>query len=401
MALCRSAYQGLEAAAHGVLRVDPELREAFDRLFRAPIEAFTQFLINAGRRDDHLSIAEERYLHDEPALSDAIVREMGDFLKTHYLRGAFQRAGNTKTHGVVRATFDVLPGLEKKLSVGVFAQPRSYPAWVRFAGPGPLAPPDPDDNGILSIGVKVMGVPGPKLLDDERETQDFSGISAPTFTTPDAATNLKLQIQLRRGTPLWYFINPFDSHFTDMIMQGLYAKMSSSPLEVRYFSCVPYLYGDGAAFQYSIRPCSDGRSPITRPVRPFYLREAMVSTLAERDVEFDFMVQFQTDPHRMPIENASVRWPEKLSPYQVVAKLRVPRQSFDSAAQFTFADNLSINPWHALPQHRPLGSLNRARRQVYIALSRLRQEMNNHAHLEPTGLEKFVNDGSSATSHSR
>jgi hypothetical protein len=66
---------------------------------------------------------------------------------------------------------------------------------VRFGGPGPLAPPDPDDNGILSIGIKVMGVPGPKLLEDERETQDFSGISAPTFTTPNVVENLKLQRQ--------------------------------------------------------------------------------------------------------------------------------------------------------------------------------------------------------------
>jgi hypothetical protein len=55
--------------------------------------------------------------------------------------------------------------------------------------------------------------------------------------------NLELQRQVGRGTPLFYFLNPFDSHVGDMIMQGLYSKLNSSPLEVRYFSCVPYLYG--------------------------------------------------------------------------------------------------------------------------------------------------------------
>lgn len=389
MGLCRLAYQGLDAAGHSLLRLNPRIRDWLDRLFRAPIEAITQFLINLFRRNEHLAIAEERLLPDEPALAEEITRNMADFLKNQYLPGAYLRAGNTKTHGIVRASFDVLPGLDERLAVGLFAEARSCPAWVRFGGPGPLAPPDPDDNGLLSIGIKVMGVPGPKLLEDERETQDFSGISSPTFTTPNAAENLKLQRQVGRGTPLFYFINPFDSHFGDMIMQGLYAKLNSSPLELRYFSCVPYLYGDGRAVQYSIRPCSNERTPVPSPPGAFYLREAMAKKLAESDVEFDFMVQFQTDPHRMPIENASVRWPEKLSPYHVVAKLRIPRQRFDSPAQLAFADNLSFNPWHCMPQHRPLGNLNRARRHVYYELSKLRQKMNDHRHIEPTGAERF------------
>ena len=45
----------------------------------------------------------------------------------------------------------------------------------------------------MSLSAKLMGVPGPKLLDDERSTQDFTGISAPTFTTPDVRENAKLQ----------------------------------------------------------------------------------------------------------------------------------------------------------------------------------------------------------------
>ena len=144
--------------------------------------------------------------------------------------------------------------------------------------------------------------------------------------------------------------------------------------------------------QYAVRPKSRTRTCVPRlPFRPSddYLREALAGTLAQRDVEFDFLMQLQTDPHRMPIENASVRWPEKLSPFVPVATLQIPRQKFDSPAQLAFAHNLSYNPWHCLPEHRPLGNQNRARFKIYQELSRLRQSMNNTPHREPTGDESF------------
>ena len=98
-------------------------------------------------------------------------------------------------------------------------------------------------------------------------------------------------------------------------------------------------------------------------------------------------VQVQTDPHRMPIENAAVRWPEELSPWVPVATLRLPRQNPSWAAQLEFAHRLSYNPWHCIPEHRPLGNQNRARRRMYQELCRLRQDRNNTPHVEPTGDE--------------
>jgi hypothetical protein len=121
----------------------------------------------------------------------------------------------------------------------------------------------------------------------------------------------------------------------------------------------------------------------------------MARTLAESDVWFDLLVQMQTDPHRMPIENAGVEWPEQLSPYVKVARLRLPSQRFDSPSQLAFAGRLSYNPWHSLPDHRPLGNQNRARRTIYLELSRLRQAMNDESHLEPTGEETFENGDAS------
>ncbi|GIF23444.1 hypothetical protein BJ973_004055 [Actinoplanes tereljensis] len=106
--------------------------------------------------------------------------------------------------------------------------------------------------------------------------------------------------------------------------------------------------------------------------------------------EFDFMVQVQTDPHRMPIENAAVKWPERLSPYATVARLRLPPQTFDSPEQLAFADVLRYNPWHCMPEHKPLGNSNRARRAMYLELAELRQQMNGVPHRELTGKEAFT-----------
>jgi hypothetical protein len=390
--LLRLLHDALLRLLHLERRFDPFFRPYFDALLREPLADLAQMAIKLGHPYDGLRPAEEEFLPDEEAFLESIVADMAAYMGEHYQRGEFQRAGNTKTHGIVRGEVIVRDDIPPQLRRGVFAEPRTFRAWVRFAGPGPDSPPDIEDVGVLSIGIKMMGVPGPKLLDDEKFTQDFTGISTPTFTTPNVKENAKLQAAILKGTPLFYFINPFDSHLLDGVMQGLWAKTQSSPLETRYWSCVPYLLGEGQAMQYSVRPRLQSVTRVPRlPLRPpdNYLREAMAATLARQDVEFDLLLHIQTDPHRLPIENASVRWPEKLSPPVPAATLRLPRQKFDSPAQLAFASNLSFNPWHCLPEHRPLGNQNRARRRLYQELSRLRQAMNDTPHREPTGEEVF------------
>jgi hypothetical protein len=99
--------------------------------------------------------------------------------------GGFERGDNTKTQGIVRAKSIVKDDLPQQFRKGIFAMRRSYPAWVRFSGPGPYVTPDIDDVGFMNISVKLMDVPGAKLMDEEKFTQDMFGVSPPTFVTPD------------------------------------------------------------------------------------------------------------------------------------------------------------------------------------------------------------------------
>jgi hypothetical protein len=373
-------------------RFDPFVRPAFDAILRDPIARLTTALINRKRPDEGLRIAEEKPLPDEDAHLASIISSFERQMRGLWKPGGFERGGNTKTHGIVRGEFVVHQDLPPQLRHGIYAEPRTYRAWVRFSGPGPYITPDIEDVGFMSISIKLMGVPGPKLMEEEKFTQDMFGVSTPTFVTPDTRANAQLQIESVKNAQFYYFVNFRRSHILDLIMQGLWTKTQSSPFEAPYFSCVPYLLGEGQAMQYSIWPKRKRRTPIPRlPLRPpdDYLRNAMVATLAREDVEFDIRLQLQTDPHLMPLENNAVLWPTKLSPRVSAATLRIPRQKFDSPAQMEFAKRLSYNPWHCIPEHRPLGNQSRARRRMYYELSRLRHTMNAVPHYEPTGDEVF------------
>jgi hypothetical protein len=364
-------------------------RPHFDRWVRPPLFAAAQGLQNRRRKDEGLALAEERQLDDEEELTQAIIDETKAFTRENWLPGSAQRFGNTKTFGVLRGELTVLSEVPSHLRRGLFAEPKSYPVWVRFSGPGPYAPPDLEDFGQCSVAIKVMGVPGDKLLDDEHATQDLILVSPASFVTPDIRENAKLQRWVRAKASLVYAVKPGDSHLLHLFMQLLYAPVHANPLEVQYYSNVPFLLGEGQAVEYSLKPVRKGGSKI--PVHPSenYLREAMARTLTEGDWAMDFMVQVQTDPHLMPIEDATVKWPERLSPYVPVARLTLPRQRFDSDDQLAFADVLRYNPWHSLAEHRPLGNSNRARRRMYAELAALRQQMNRVEHVEPTGDERF------------
>jgi hypothetical protein len=377
---------------HVERRIDPFFRPAFEALLRGPLSRLTNALINRKRADEGLAIAEEKLQPNEEAHLDDIIETFSAQIRGLWNPGFAERGGNTKTHGIVRAEFVVRDDLPEHMRRGIFAEPHSYRAWVRYSGPGPYVTPDIDDVGFMSMSIKLMSVPGPKLLDDEKSTQDMLGISTPTFVTPDTRANAQLQHWSLKNAQVFYFLNFRESHILDSIMQLLWTKTQTSPLEGEYFSCVPYLLGEGQAMQYSFRPRLKTRTRVPRlPRRPpdNYLRDAMVATLAEQDVEFDILLQLQTDPFLMPIENNAVLWPTKLSPRVPAAVLRIPKQTFNSPEQLAFARVLSYNPWHCIPEHRPLGNQSRARKRMYSELSRLRQEMNEVEHYEPTGDEVF------------
>jgi hypothetical protein len=288
--------------------------------------------------------------------------------------GVFVRESHPKHHGCVRARFVVEPDLPSDLRVGVFAQRPDYSAWIRFSNASPLGrngryrgDGTPDVRGMA---IKLEAVDGEKLLDGD--AQDFLLVSAEALVARDLADFVRALGEFRFTKLLRYFLNPLRPRLRELAIGIRSPKRHASPLEIEYFTVVPFLLGDRAV-KYKARPVFERRSETPRRASPDFLREAMRERLASGTARFDFLVQVQTDPYTMPIEDPSVVW---RSPFRKVATIEIPAQRFDTTEQMQHCEKLSFNPWHSLPQHRPLGGINRARKVVYPALSKLRHERN-------------------------
>jgi len=305
-------------------------------------------------------------------------------------QGDMRRDAHPKHHGAVRAELVVEPNLPAEFAVGVFRAPRRYPAWVRFSNGSGTVQADHVRDG-RGIAIKLMDVPGAKLMDDETGTQDFLFINHDVFAVKDASDYVELfRIIERFGTPTRFFLgpNPFKWHLKELANANKIRVQISNLLTLQYWTMTPYLMGDTPA-KFSMRPQVLANTGAPPDAAPDYLRDVMAQQLGRESVAFDFMVQRQADARRMPVEDPRIRWEPSESPWRKVATLRLPTQTFDSPAQLQFAEDLSYSPWHSVPEHQPLGGVNRCRRVIYHAISAFRHEANGRPLIEPNGSEQF------------
>ncbi|MFY5559019.1 catalase, partial [Acinetobacter baumannii] len=113
-----------------------------------------------------------------------------------------------------------------------------------------------------------------------------------------------------------------------------------------------------------------------------FLRDALKDTLQKQDVCMEFLIQPRTST-KMLVEDAMTEWKENEAPFYQVATIHIPKQSFDTPEQNQFCENLSFTPWHALPEHKPLGAINRMRKIIYENISRVRHDINSAPRQEP------------------
>ncbi|MBS1818659.1 MAG: hypothetical protein JSU08_12070 [Acidobacteria bacterium] len=292
------------------------------------------------------------------------------------------RDAHTKHHGLVTATFTVHGDVPEGLRHGLLAEPRSYTAYIRFSNgrPTPVLPPDaaPDVRGMA---IKLFDVHGAKEAPDEKLTHDFILASHPTFFVPDVfgyVDFLKLPSladKLRLFPDLAKSFRSFDS-----------------PLTIRYFSQTPYALGPQVV-KYIARPLDPAEQPPLTLTpeemaarQPDYLRTAMAERLAAQPATFAFCVQLAPDPAAACVDDATRLWDSE--PVQV-ATITIDPQEFRTAARDALAETISFSPWHCLHAHRPLGTVNLARRIVYRDASVLRHANRAVPVREPDGKEDF------------
>lgn len=327
---------------------------------------------------------------NEDAIIAEMLEKMQSQMKRMYKDTKVPRQIHTKMHGCVKAAFIVEPDLPEELRVGIFKEEKTYHAWVRFSNSSTKPKPD-SKKDIRGIAIKLMGVPGEKLLNDQHleETQDFLLMSSETFFS----RNLKQFRRTLDSSVSWfvtrlilYFLNPFHWGILRRLIKSMVP--CTNPLDMKYWSTQPYQYGESTkAVKYFLRPSPYNTIVNENTADDNYLRINMAQTLISNEVEFDFCVQFQTNPDTMPIEDPTVAW---TSPFYKVATLKIVPQVFDTREKLLFGENLSFNSWHCLPAHRPLGSFNRARKRVYEEMSKFRHKENNIQVFEPKDTPDFL-----------
>ena len=338
----------------------------------------------------------ERIPPDEGALNQEIADLSVALLKKSggaAGKGPMTRDVHAKHHGCVRAIFAVNKDVPEEFRVGVFSGPgKEYAAWIRFSNGSPMIQDDKKKDA-RGMAIKLMGVEGDKVLENEREakTQDFVLISHDAFFVKDGKDYADFIRRIERGSnPAWFFFGRLPWRWTEFSAARQLAKRGGkiiNPLFAPYFSATPYLLGGKNVVKYSARPCAENPDiKNSSSDSPDYLRLNMAKYLdaqGGKSACFRFMVQKRVEPETMPVEDSRVPWEQLKSRFIPVATVTIPVQEFSSERQMRFCENLSFTPWHSLPAHRPLGNINRTRRQVYEAISKFRHESNHESRHEP------------------
>ncbi len=326
----------------------------------------------------------EKIPDDEQDHIDSLINTLREKMKRDYVGQAIRRDAHPKMHGCVKASFTINDDLPERCRVGLFTNAgHKYETWVRFSNQNGTISSDRDKD-IRGIAIKLMGVDGSKLLDSEEGcmNHDFIGISYPAFVTKDVAEFDGLVTALVGGKLklLRFLLNHL------RVAKNLIASLQSysNPLEITYFSVAPYLFGEEAV-KFIIKPSVDTKSKVPSGAGDNYLREAMKTSLNKGPVSFDFWVQFRKPEKikQLPIEDPGIAWSDKDTELIKVATLSIQQQDFDNPERNEFGEQLSFNPWRCLAEHRPLGGISRARRQVYRALSAFRHDRNATPLVEP------------------
>ena len=350
----------------------------------------------------HYDPAVERVPKDEAETIAKIGKMMTEMAETvRKKHGEAMRATHAKATGLLKGKLVVADDLPAELAQGMFARPGRYDALIRYSQ-GPSNPVVDKASGQRGMSIKILGIEGPHVAGSpETTTQDWVLAPDPAFANATAETFLTSFRIGASNTPqlpeaavigLSYAARGAEAALEAVGLENgtllLLGRPPVHPVSHPYFSQTPVRYGDYiakvAAFPTEQTLAAVGEPKVDTSQDDDAFRHAMIVFFTRHGAEFDIRVQLCTNLDTMPIEDASVKWPEEQSPYRTVARLLLPMQdAFSEERRQYFEQRLSFNPIHALEEHRPLGGVQRARMNVYLRTQEFRQHSNGVVPAEP------------------
>lgn len=308
--------------------------------------------------------------------------------------GRKDRAQHPKAHGLVDATMQVADGIPENLAVGLFAQPKAFDVKIRYSNGTSYNDTKADAHGMA---IKIAGVPGEKLTDEPvgDDTADIILMDAEVFFEGD----------LKRYTAFNDFVGELvdykrnHRHTLEAIARFMYIKMMQflkepimhgdfsraeaisdqpprSPIDITYYSAVPYLLGD-TAIKYEARPGPGAESP--KIVGEDGMFTALDQELSKGPATYELMAMLQPDWQTHPVDDPTRSWDKNADGQPApairvkLATITIPQIAAGTLKEsLPFARAISFNPWNTLAENRPLGAINRARKIVYKKLSAMR-----------------------------
>src|SRR5215210_3994438 len=251
------------------------------------------------------------------------------------------RDAHAKGYGLARAEVEILAGLAPEYAQGIFARPGRHEALIRFSNGSPHTGADTGLGMGFGMGLKIFGIDGPTLLEDEPDshTFDYAMINGPIFFCNTVKHYVFMQqLFLNAGA---YFsrgkegahqylhdwvtgmgtLEPEDWAWDELIallrLKG--GGLPDNLLLFTYWTMAAVRHGEYVA-KVRAAPARDAAEKVVRrhldPTSAIDVYgPAMVAELKERPYEFDLQVQLCVDLQRMPVEDLTVEWPEALSSY--------------------------------------------------------------------------------------
>jgi len=276
-----------------------------------------------------------------------------------------------KPHGVAHGWLEPKKGLEKEYKVGTFAH-GILPCWVRFSSD--TQPTSPDLHSTLGIGIKVFGVPGPKLF-GEGDTADFIMQNHDVFFVNNAEDFCEFTTA---GVVDGNYPGYLDRHPETKRILNEMEKAEASCLTTEYWAILPFAFGKDRFVKYKLEPVDQ---PIGEPFNENdYLAVDLASRLRRGPARFRFMIQPRGNPKKDPLDEAMVRWSGK---WEHIGDLVLNQQDIETRGQGDYGENLSFNIWRTPPEQEPQGSIAAMRKVVYSGSADQRRLANGVTLTEP------------------
>jgi hypothetical protein len=329
--------------------------------------------------------------------------------------GRAVRGAHAKSFGVVKAEVEILNGVPAEYAQGIYAKPGRHGALIRFSSTSGHLGTDAQLGPGLGFAIKIFDVDGPKLVDDEPDSSTFDLVlkNSPVFISNTAKHYLYIQ-EIVNDLP--HYLARGKAGFQELLtnvltgngtleqpdwawdevlafVRGATQTPVRNPLLTTYWSMGAVRHGDYIA-KIRVAPARGSATHVTHgdldlTAGPDVFHPTLVDELQAQAFNFDLQVQLCTDLSAMPVNDLTVEWSEKLSPFVTVGRVHLPRQDISEPENFEKGDALAFNQWRVTSDHRPLGEIMNVRR-IYTASAKVRRTLNHQPQTEPSSADSVL-----------